>query len=163
MADRRRDWRRGRTGQMGRSATHRRTCLRLPRLAVSAGRSEGDSGVMVVALHLPRRPRDNRCRRRALGRIAWTSDRDPMCVAAARAWVAREHSRPILEHACTCGRHDLSSPRATSTRKAKNAYSGSRANAKYPSTSSRRGGRNISRSVWSVIGVTVGCTDPIVF
>ena len=30
-----------------------------------------------------------------LGRIAWTSDRDPMCVAAARAWVAREHSRPI--------------------------------------------------------------------
>ena len=30
-----------------------------------------------------------------LGRIAWTSDRDPTCVAAARAWVAREHSRPI--------------------------------------------------------------------
>jgi site-specific DNA-methyltransferase (adenine-specific) len=30
-----------------------------------------------------------------LGRIAWTSDRDPMCVAAARAWVAREHSRPM--------------------------------------------------------------------
>jgi site-specific DNA-methyltransferase (adenine-specific) len=30
-----------------------------------------------------------------LGRIAWTSDRDPTCGAAARAWVAREHSRPI--------------------------------------------------------------------
>ena len=30
-----------------------------------------------------------------LGRIAWTSDRDPTCVAAARAWVAREQSPPI--------------------------------------------------------------------
>ena len=30
-----------------------------------------------------------------LGRVAWASDRDPTCVAAARAWVAREHSRPI--------------------------------------------------------------------
>jgi len=30
-----------------------------------------------------------------LGRIAWTSDRDPSCVAAARAWVARQQSPPI--------------------------------------------------------------------
>ncbi len=30
-----------------------------------------------------------------LGRVAWAADRDPSCVAAAQAWVAREQSPPL--------------------------------------------------------------------